>query len=476
MNPDSRQPLRGSKALMDVFTQFFIVFKLAKVYEPNNANFRERFDEMNESFQRMLEDTRELGIQIRSESIFMNWMPLKFDVSAYPLFRFIRNEFMVRKIGALLFLRGVTSEELCRFMIFLARTEIPKESVFEQFNAQFEAAAFPHISLEKTADAEAEESTHKQASSVFFLGIYHLKQLFGDQKGAWNFSLTKRWTQSIFDLMTLDESFLFGLINIKNFEEYVLNHSVNVCILSLALGRRLGLTRPELVELGISASLHDVGKLDIPKEILDKPTKLDDHEREVIEGHSHAGANRLIQLMMLHELPIPTVQVALEHHITADLGGYPKYLRRKRQTLYSQIVKITDYYDAITTKRVYRPKTFTPAEALALMRKARGSEFVPLLFDVFYRMVGRYPVGSLVVLSTGEVGIVFENNSQPGLGERPQVKLIADIGGNKIDGPVVDLTEAGDGPKTFRRTIIKTLDPDTYGIRIADYFLARAQT
>ncbi len=459
---------------MDVFTQFFIVFKLAKVYESNNANFRERFDEMNAAFQRMLEDARELGIQVRSGSIFVNWLPLKFEPSAYPIFRFIRHEFMIRKIGALVFMRGVTAEELCRFMIFLARSEISKESVFEQWKAQFDAAAFPNIGVDKAV--EVEEMADKQASAVFFLGIYHLKQLFDNQKGAWNLNLTKRWTQSIFDLMTLDESFLFGLINIKNFEEYVLNHSVNVCILSLALGRRIGLTRPELVELGISAALHDVGKLDIPKEILDKPSKLDEQEREVIEGHSHAGANRLIQLMMLHDLPVPTVQVALEHHITADMGGYPKFFRRKRQTLYSQIVKITDYYDAITTKRVYRPKSFTPAEALGLMRKARGTEFVPRLFDVFYRMIGRYPVGSLVVLSTGEIGIVFENNPQPVLAERPKVKLITDRLGNKTDGPLVDLTEEGDGPGTFRRTIFKTLDADKYKIRVADYFLARIPT
>jgi len=108
--------------------------------------------------------------------------------------------------------------------------------------------------------------------------------------------VTKRWIQSICDLINLDESFLLGLVNLKNYRDYVLNHSVNVCVLSLALGKRIGLTRPELMDLGISAALHDVGKLDVPREILEKPGRLDDRERAVMERHSHTGANALIRL------------------------------------------------------------------------------------------------------------------------------------------------------------------------------------
>jgi len=166
--------------------------------------------------------------------------------------------------------------------------------------------------------------------------------------------------------------------------------------------------------------------------------------------------------------------VALEHHLHADMSGYPRYIKKKTVSLFSKIVKIVDYFDAITTTRVYRPGVFTREEALAMMKKKSGEEFDPLLLKVFVTMIGAYPIGSLVVLKSGEIGIVFEANPHPAFQLRPKVKIIIDLNRKMIDGELVDLAEIDPVAAKFKRSIVKTLDAEKYGIRVADYFLAKA--
>jgi putative nucleotidyltransferase with HDIG domain len=281
--------------------------------------------------------------------------------------------------------------------------------------------------------------------------------------------------QSIYNHIVDNESFVFGMTNIKNHDEYTLNHSVNVCLLATALGRRLGLNRGELVDLGIAAFFHDLGKLETPLEILNKPDKLDAGEREIMEQHPFKGAEKLVLLKETRRLPLRAIHVAMEHHIKEDLTGYPRYFNRADVNLFSKIVKVVDFFDAITTKRVYRTKVFTRAEALSLMLEQEAGEFNPVILKAFVNLLGVFPIGSLVALSTGEAAIVFDLNHDPKLILRPTVKLITDAAGSKVDGAVVDLTERDPATGRYVRTISKVLNPQDYGIEIAEYFLARAQ-
>jgi hypothetical protein len=166
--------------------------------------------------------------------------------------------------------------------------------------------------------------------------------------------------------------------------------------------------------------------------------------------------------------------VALEHHLKVDMSGYPKYIRKKDISLFSKIVKIVDYFDAITTKRVYRPRALTREQALTVMKERSGDEFDPILLKVFVTMIGAHPIGSLVVLDSGEIGIVFEANPHPAFQLRPKVKIIVGPSKNMIDGELIDLAEIDPITAKFRRSIVKSLDADKYGINVADYFLAKA--
>jgi HD-GYP domain-containing protein (c-di-GMP phosphodiesterase class II) len=369
--------------------------------------------------------------------------------------------------------RGLAEGELERLIVLLSRADPREKNPFLALVRGAREAAVTHVRMEPQTEKDSADEA-KQAARMYFLGIAHVREIFSGTGAIVNFNVTKRWIQSIFNHLSDDEAFVNGLTNIKNFDEYTFNHSVNVSVLSLAIGRRLNLSPHELSELGLAAFLHDLGKVEIPSEILNKPGRLDAEEKAIMEGHSRLGAQRLLQLKIERGLPNLAIQVALEHHLKPDLGGYPKYQKKRRIALYSKIVKIADVFDALTTKRVYRPKAFTREETLAMMMAKSGDEFDPILLKVFANMIGVYPIGSLVVLSTGEIGVVCEANPQPVFTKRPKVKLITDRAGNMHDGDVVDLTEIDPETRAFARSIVKTLDPEKYGLDVSRFFLARA--
>ena len=187
------------------------------------------------------------------------------------------------------------------------------------------------------------------------------------------------------------------------------------------------------------------------------------------------GAEKLISLQESSRLPIRAINVAMEHHVKEDLTGYPIYQKKRHINLYSKIVKICDVYDALTTKRPYRDRVFTRDEALNMMMELIGKEFDPIIIKVFSNMMGQYPVGTLVLLNTGEIGLVSEVNPDLSQALQPKVKIITDKKGKKIDGDVVDLSELNLLSAPFKRTIVKSLDPEKYNIRVSDYFLVMAQ-
>ncbi len=467
---------KSLRDLVQILLRYHAVLKIGRVYDFNNQLLQEQVRQLYLRLCGVIETEGEIVLRLRQGSIYVNGIRVKFDYSNYHVCRFVANDFQAKEIAAVAFSPGLPEDELQRFVGILLRKDLDPKAPYDQIIQAIDQERIDHVLIEKMVQVEPGTSRERSAVRMYFAGIHLLKEVFERQKehGAFNLNLTKRWMHSIFNHIVDDESFVYGLTNIKNYDDYTLNHSVNVCILSIALGRRLGLSREELTELGVSAFVHDLGKLDIPKEILEKPSRLNARERSIVEEHVLRGAERLIELKSSRRLPLRAVQVALEHHLKADLSGYPKYVRKKTANLFSKIVKIVDYFDAITTKRVYRPEVLTREDALNEMKKKVGGEFDPVIFKAFVNLIGAHPIGSLVALDSGEIGIVFEANPHPAFQLRPKVRVIADLSGREYDGGTVDLSDLDPGTGKFRRTIVKSLDPDKYGIRVADYFLAMA--
>jgi HD-GYP domain-containing protein (c-di-GMP phosphodiesterase class II) len=279
---------------------------------------------------------------------------------------------------------------------------------------------------------------------------------------------TKRVVESMVDLILEEEQLLIGMTSIKDYDEYTYNHSVNVSILSVALGQRIGLNRKALTELGIVALFHDIGKIEIPKEILNKSTNFTEHEWDIVKKHPFWGVRALLRMKKIDYTSIRSAITSFEHHMYSDLSGYPKPRQPLELDFYSKIVTLADNYDGMTSSRVYARIPVPPDKALSLMMEKAGTQLDPTLFKFFTNMMGVFPIGTLVMLDTKELGLVYQSGTM--FINRPQILVIINSKEEKVDGYVVDLTEK-DSDGKFVRTIVKTMDPNRYKINLADYLL-----
>jgi HD-GYP domain-containing protein (c-di-GMP phosphodiesterase class II) len=262
---------------------------------------------------------------------------------------------------------------------------------------------------------------------------------------------------------------LVGMTTIKDYDDYTYHHSVNVSILSIALGRRLGLSKKTLAELGLSALLHDLGKVEVPKEILNKSIEFTEDDWKVIVKHPAWGACAIFKIKGVDITSMSAFISAFEHHLNYDLSGYPKLNHKIELNFFTRIIAIADQYDAMTSARIYSRIPVPPDKALSIMIERSGTQLDPHLTKVFINMVGIYPLGSLVMLDTRELGIVFESNTNTDFIDRPRVIILVDKNGEKTK-LTVDLMEK-DSEGNYKRNIIKTLDSNQYNINLAEYLL-----
>lgn len=212
---------------------------------------------------------------------------------------------------------------------------------------------------------------------------------------------------------------LTSLARLKSFDDYTFSHCVNVSILSITLGRHMGLERPELEELGTGAILHDIGKMLVPEKILNKPGKLTDDEFTVIKRHPEYGQ----EVLTSSAIREGSLLVAMQHHERYDGSGYHKGLARDDIHPYARIAAVADVYDAMTSNRVYQ-NGMAPEEALKRLYLMRGTHFEPHIVERLIKCLGIYPIGTLVELNTGELAVVkMVNRSHP---LQPRVEILTD--------------------------------------------------
>ncbi|MEW6059995.1 MAG: HD-GYP domain-containing protein [Actinomycetota bacterium] len=269
---------------------------------------------------------------------------------------------------------------------------------------------------------------------------------------------TVRLTEHLADLISADTAQALLLTTVKSYDEYTYHHMVNVCILSLAIARASGLSKDQAVVLGIGGLLHDVGKVKVPQEILQYDGALNEEQWRLIQRHPVDGAG--LVLVTSRSAFHPAVATVLEHHCAFDGSGYPRLFGRRAPSLASRIVAVADCFDAITSKRSYR-KPEERRQALSLIQAGAGRSFDPRVVRTFVRLMGIFPVGSLVQLMTGEVAVVIRNHER--LLARPTIRLVLDVHGNESEPTEVDLSELGPNDE-FRWSVRRSIDPAEVGI------------
>ncbi|GGW98573.1 HD-GYP domain-containing protein [Undibacterium macrobrachii] len=256
---------------------------------------------------------------------------------------------------------------------------------------------------------------------------------------------------------------LIGLARLKTADDYTYMHSVAVCALMIALSRQLGLSDDETREAGLAGLLHDIGKMAVPPAILNKPGRLTDDEFVSVKEHPSAGHAMLLEAKGVGEIAL---DVCLHHHEKMDGTGYPKGLKGDQISLYAKMGAVCDVYDAITSNRPYK-EGWCPAESLKKMSEWSRGHFDEVVFQAFVRSIGIYPVGTLVKLQSGRLGVVIEQQVGKSL-LLPKVRAFFSSKSMTYISPVLlDLAAPG-----IQDKIVSREDASTWGLKdISHYWL-----
>ncbi len=488
MTPERRRPSiadqidPGEGALRQAGRDFLLTFygslRTLKLYPVENEQVQRSLDDLTNAADNILSMDDELEIRTTGEFIFVNGTRLRLNLDNYASFSHVLGTLRQCGVGVV---RADSSVERTEWQVFVslllaAATREATPNRLAELEEKMAQGGITHIVVEPPAEgeeAEDEERTKEMAKRTYERSVAVTREVVNSVRmgRSANVKKVKRAVQGIVDQVLNNETSLMGLTTIRDYDEYTFTHSVNVCIFSVAIGRRLGLSKLQLYDLGLAALMHDVGKSRVPVEILNKRGALSDEEWRVLQSHPWLGVLTLFGLRGYGEVPYRSMIVCHEHHMKVDLTGYPKSIRPRELSLFSKIIAVADGFDAATSRRSYQTTPLQPDQVLQEMWQNPRRGYDKILVKALINLLGIYPVGTCVILDSLEVAVVHGANPDPSHLNRPLVRIICSSEGALIEsGPVVNLADTTpDG--TFQRSIVKVTDPARYGIDPAAYFV-----
>jgi len=460
---------------------FYRLLKGSTLYNRNNAVIDRMAQECLQIINQVVQSEGHLSIKIVQDALYFNNIKIQIKVDQYSILRAFLQEIKNRWIGEMEFTEEVDREHFKDFVYLLSALEENNEGNYLYVMRQLESRGIDSINVGKLEFfKKGQESfispTDSKDPKRFSRGAYFktidlAKEMVDSVKNqkVLNVRKAKRLMQNTVNIIMLDEATLLGLANIKNYDEYTFNHSVNVAIYAIAIGQRIGIPKNHLTHLGLAALFHDIGKTRIPREVLAKTGRLSPEELAFMRAHPIFGVETVMKMKEWGELASRMMDAAYEHHLKYDLSGYPKPSRKRKLTLFGKIIAIADFYDALVRPRSGNRFPYTSEKILGVMLERSGKDFDPALVKVFINMIGVFPLGTLVLLSTNELGIVIQIPEDSEQIDRPKVKLLYYRDGEYQRGEVVDLREVDERTGDYKRSIVKTLNPNEYNLNISEY-------
>jgi len=478
-SPASSQESLPAKLGAELIIRFYRLLKAAAFYDRNNIHIKKLTLDLSQTINAFIQAEGALSLKIIRDSFFFNKIRMPMKADQYSVLKNFSQEMAKKCIGEIEFAAEVGEEALRDFMFLLAPLEEKNESNYLFINKQLEVRRIQNLVVGKLEflispeEIASSDEQKRQAKKIYFHSIHLVREMAEGVKNQKmvNIRKAKHLMENTVNSIMQDESTMLSLANIKNYDEYTFNHSVNVAIYAIALGQRIGIPKKLLSHLGMAGIFHDIGKIKIPVEILNKPEKLTPEDWAVIRRHPVFGAETIMRIKEWGELSARMIYGAFDHHLKFDLSGYPKLSRRRNLSLFGKIITLADFYDSLARPRVYRKFPYVSEKILGFMLEHAGKDFDPVLVKVFINMVGVIPLGTLVLLNTQELGIVIKTQEDPDLGDRPVVCLLSYSDGEYRKGKEVNLKEIDADTGAFRRTIVKTLDPNEYNLNIAEFLI-----
>jgi len=463
--PASRTPFATAKRLeraRELARAFAVAQTNATLYPPSHP----LVVQSNTDFVTAVNDVMDLGFETVTINVYKSTLFIEDHVlpEESVTYRKLIEDLLAREVSAVTLDESFGENDAISLVGLLNEGGI---SEIEQARDYLDARGANGVKIAETTELdeavkEAEERQNKlEARQDYDKGVTMMRDVETQVKLGKVFEVgpLQHLVGSLLDNLFKDPAAVLGLTAIRSHDDYTLNHSINVCILSLSLGASLGLDADSLKSLGLSALLYDLGKVRIPEGILNKEGPLSADEWQIVKSHASEGADLLKRIQLVDQMPMV---VAFEHHQRHDMQGYPEVSGPSEQHLFSKIVALCDAYDAMTTRRPFR-REIRPDKALAVLMQGRNKAYDPSVTKALVAMLGIYPMGAVVKMNDGTTGVVFRVNRDDLL--RPRIRRLIDAAGRWLEQPeTVDLRLISETSGTFSLSIEECVPAAEAGI------------
>ncbi|HLE70005.1 MAG TPA: HD domain-containing phosphohydrolase [Vicinamibacteria bacterium] len=461
----------------ETLQQLAVLIRNSYLHDLSNQVFEEPLEKLVQSISQLVLTEGSFRLERSGEEFFANGNRIRMEFRSLHAYKYVLNELGKRGVGGISFESRATVPAVTAFLEVFCRAgegENEEGSLLDRLNGELVEREVKGIKLLPSRDevsvpeSELSSDRRERALNAYQQALDFIREsmVTVDSPVQLNVRKAKRTVQKLVDLSYEEGSgfSLAGMASIKAHDDYTFNHMVNVCVLAIAFGQRLGLKRHSLAQLGLCALYHDMGKLHIPLDVLNKHTGLTEEEWAVMGNHTVYAARTLFPLIVVDRTTVNRILTSLQHHLRYDGTGYPKLKIRKKQSLYARITAIVDTFDAMTTKRIYQ-RQHLPDEAIAVMHQGASTRYDPLLVKAFINCMGIFPIGSTVILRTGELAVVVDSNPDPDHLHQPQIRIVTDPGRRRVPPFLADLSQLGEEA----RAILRCVDPEKFGIVAAHY-------
>lgn len=390
--------------------RLIICLQIAKIYTSNHPKFSEGLNTAFDSLTDILSEKQEFTIGIIGDELAYE-REIFFELS-----KKIKAAISILKkkgIERIIFTKGIDKEELSKFIEYLA---IPETEHQDDPQKYIMTIGIRNVTVGKIKSSEdavkapAKEQKIKDIESYYAESLKTVETSIEDVLGGkaidgvdFRFNVIGVME----NLMKKHNEFL-RLAAVKRYDTTTFWHLLNVSILSMYFSWKLGFSKEDFLDIATAAIFHDVGKIFISRKIIQKPDKLSEEEFDIVRSHSAFGAQILLKYSQTLGMLVPLV--AFEHHLGYNGKGYPKLAFEQKPHTASLIVSICDVYDALTQRRSYK-REYSPALIYEIMTKLRGKLFHPELLDSFFKILGVWPYGTLVLLNDDTVAVVRKQNA-----------------------------------------------------------------
>jgi len=458
-----------------VLTAIYNALRALQLYPVENEIVERSLSDLQALVDQVFDREGGLAIWVAGNYMLVNDIQVRLDLADYAALAALREALRSHGIGRIEFQPRVRVDDWVAFLKGLTAATRQGIEPLEAFRAHLRDGGVQRIQVGPPAalfNADDDSDGLEAARRTYAFSVKVAREtmngiVLGKAIGA---QRAERAVLRVVDQVLKDRATMLGMLTLRDYDDHSLIHAVNVSILSVALGENLGFGRQQLFELGFAALFHDIGKVLIPTTVLNKQAFLSDEEWRLVSQHPDFGLLIMFDMEGLPEPPYRAMLATYEHHMGTSLNGYPRVIRRRRQGLFARIVAIAEAYDAAISNFSRQFKPCSPDEAIRQLLHNDGNLYDPVLVRAFATMMGVYPVATLAILDTGELGVVVAPNANPKALSRPMVRIVANQEGERIgDGPIRDLTEVDPGTGGFVRSIARSADPDRYGISVSDF-------